>query len=60
VAAPDVDLFLRHVLDMFHGHNIHFVGRGKKVVSIFYKKEVLFFKKEKKRENTKKEKRNQK
>jgi len=46
--------FLETCLDMFHGHNIHFVGRGKKVVSIFYKKEVLFFKKEKKRENTKK------
>jgi len=46
--------FLETCMDMFHGHNIHFVGRGKKVVSIFYKKEVLFFKKEKKRENTKK------
>jgi len=60
VAAPDVDLFLRHVWTCFMDTTYILLGGAKRLFQFFTKKKFYFLKKKKREKTQKKEKRNQK
>jgi len=60
VAAPGVDLFLRHVWTCFMDTTYILLGGAKRLFQFFTKKKFYFLKKKKREKTQKKEKRNQK